>query len=76
MRYSLLIAATGMLASGCSALDQITLGSQPQYQDPTKIYLKNDFFRVGRHDNLDRFVCITGPLQCRSWGMQWECTCQ
>lgn len=77
MRYWMFVAVIGVLISGCSALDQITLGTgQPTFLDPTKIYLKSHSFSVSRNDDLDRYVCMTGPLQCRAWGMQWECVCR
>lgn len=75
MRYLALIGAVAVLTSGCEALEQIRLGSSTFSYDPNKIYLKSESFTVRRNADLDRFVCLTGILQCEGRGLDWECEC-
>lgn len=75
MRSVVLISAIGLLA-GCTFLDELELGGSGSHYDPTKIYLKNEYFRVDRRRDLNRFVCLSGPLECQAWGSQtWDCHC-
>ena len=60
--------------SGCSFLDQLDF-NEPQYRDPTKIYLERERVNLSR-DELDRFACASGaPLYCENTVSTWDCRC-
>ena len=63
------------LLGGCATIEQLRSGTTGQTFDPSKIYLRSDAFTVSRNADLDRFVCLTGPLQCNSFGLSWNCEC-
>ena len=64
--------ALPIFISGCSVLDQLELGSTRTY-DPTKVYLKDEDFTLRKHDDMDRYVCLSGPLRCDGFGQTWDC---
>lgn len=73
-RFSI-TAACLIYLSGCSVLDQIELGGSPRAYDPSKVYLKDEFVTLKRHEDVDRYVCLSGPLQCDGFGQIWDCSC-
>lgn len=69
------VSATSLLIfAGCSVLDNFELGSTRTF-DPTKVYLKDEYITVARHDDMDRYVCLSGPLRCAGFGQLWDCSC-
>jgi hypothetical protein len=64
-----------LLTSGCATLEDLALGSTAMRYDPTKVYLQNEFVTVSRTEDMDRFVCLSGPLQCDGFGLMWDCAC-
>ena len=64
-----------LMMSGCSVLDNIELSGNGAVYDPNKIYLRNEFFTVRNRRDMDRFVCVSGPLVCERYGMTWDCVC-
>jgi len=74
-RHSAFLAAVTLLTSGCSVLDNINLGSTGMRYNPTKVYLKDEFVTIRKREDMDRFVCLSGPLQCDGFGQVWDCSC-
>ena len=70
------IAAVSILATlgACTWLDELTL-DRPRTWDPTKVYLKDEYVTLRKHDDMDRYVCLSGPLQCQGFGLTWDCSC-
>jgi hypothetical protein len=68
-------AMLGMLLSGCSYIENVILSSNGPTMDPTKIYMTNDYFSVSRQSDLDKYVCLSGPLQCQAFGASLDCVC-
>jgi hypothetical protein len=76
MRILAIPIATLPLLMGCSVLDDLTAssGSRVRSYDPTRIYLDSEYVKIG-HRDADRYVCLSGPLQCQDWGNDLECYC-
>lgn len=75
MRQLVVTTVIGILSGGCALLDELELGGTTSY-DPRKIYVQHDVFTVRRRDDLERIVCLTGPLECRAWNSNlWDCVC-
>jgi hypothetical protein len=72
----LLIAFSVLATTGCSALDNLNFG-EPQRMDPNRVYLGSERLLLDRHDDVDRFTCLTGrPLLCRQAGVTTlDCRC-
>jgi len=64
-----------VLLSGCSIFDEFEFGGSTMAYDPTKVYLKDEFVTLKRHEDMDRYVCLSGPLQCDGFGQIWDCSC-
>lgn len=74
-RRLLPLIALSILTSACSVLDGIEFGSGRQTWDPTKVYLKDEFVTLDKRNDMDRYVCLSGPLQCEGFGQVWDCSC-
>jgi hypothetical protein len=67
---------SSLLASGCSVLDNLEFGGPPTL-DPNRVYLdRATEITVPRGQDLDRYACVYGPLQCEMWGTSWSCNCR
>jgi len=77
MRKHAIALALLPLFARCSFLESMPGSGSPgptYAYDPTKTYLDSQHITVRRRD-VDRYVCLTGPLQCQDWGNDLECTC-
>ncbi len=72
-RMSLLVVLS-VLAAGCSGLDNMNLRSRAS--NPNRIYMSGESIRDVARNELDRYVCMTGPMPCRSViGNRLSCDC-
>ena len=60
--------------SGCSFLDQLTLGAAAPSLDPNKIYLGSSRVMATSRE-VERYACLNGPVLCDQYGVNFACRC-
>jgi hypothetical protein len=62
------------LVSGCSYFDQLMLSNNAASLAPGKVFVGTSGLML-RHEELDNYACMTGPLMCDQRGSRFNCTC-
>lgn len=70
------IVLMSLVFGGCDVMEGFTLSSGPQYYDPERIYIDGEFVSVQNYSEVRKLACINGPVFCKSFGMQWDCSCR